>query len=123
MKVNYYLLAIFTDSVWIKVWPSAQTSAGPVKIIFARNVVVNMPPVTVGHVLGPIGVNKTLHVDHGVCQGVVQLLSEDNFASNRVCEGGYRSHHLLNTEMNTNQTGLLKSLDRLEGGVRNGHKF
>ena len=79
---------------------------------------MNMPPVTVGHVLGPIGVNKTLHVDHGVCQGVVQLLSEDNFASNRVCEGGYRSHHLLDTEMNTNQTGLLKSLDILEGGQK-----
>ena len=84
---------------------------------------MNMPPVTVGHVLGPIGVNKTLHVDHGVCQGVVQLLSEDNFASNRVCEGGYRSHHLLNTEMNTNQTGLLKSLDRLEGGSEMGTSF
>ena len=87
------LLVIFSDSVGIEVRSSAETSSSPVEVIFARNIRVNMPSVIRGKVLGAVRVHEALHVDHGVGQGVVHLLPEDDPPTHRVGEGGHRCQH------------------------------
>ena len=73
----------------VEVGPGTETSPGPVEEVLAGRVRVNVPPVVVGVVLGPVSVHQALHVDHRVGQGVVHLLPEDDAAAHGVGEGGH----------------------------------
>ena len=54
---------------------SAETASSPVEVILAWYICMNMPLVFTGVVLSSISVHQTLHIDHGVSPGVVNLLS------------------------------------------------
>ena len=73
----------------VEVIPGTETPPGPVEEVLARLVGVDVPPVVVGVVLGPVRVDQALHIHHGVRQRVVHLLPEDHPAPHGVGEGGH----------------------------------
>ena len=93
------LLAILGDSVGIEVGSGTEASPGPVEIILAGNVIVHMPPVLPGEVLGAVCVDQALYIHHGVRLVIVKLLAEDDPATDGVSEGHHGCHHVRALEL------------------------
>ena len=81
LRASQYLLFIFTDPIGVEMSSSTITPSSPVKVVFSRNLVVDVPPVVLGCFFGPVGVDQPLYVDHGVSQRVVHLLAKEYPAS------------------------------------------